>query len=239
MRVSAPQMQGRLRFYLLIALTLAVAACAAPPPEAPPPPPPPPPPTTAPAARAPVPKDWRPYVVRRGDTLGRIARCHGVGVERLAEANELADPDRLAAGATLRVPPRNRCAARAAPAPANEARPRRADEPSRARARQLLDGARARYDGADFEAALAEADAAARALDPTARDAATDALAARCHLLAAMAAIGLERRERALAELRRAFALDPGLEIPPEDASPRLQELVSVARPDGPADGRE
>src|SRR5262245_36702488 len=44
------------------------------------------------------------YLVRPGDTLSAIAARHGVSTADLAALNGLADPDRLAAGATLALP---------------------------------------------------------------------------------------------------------------------------------------
>lgn len=44
------------------------------------------------------------YRVRPGDTLSGIARRHGVGVDALAAANRIANPDRVTAGAVLTVP---------------------------------------------------------------------------------------------------------------------------------------
>lgn len=35
------------------------------------------------------------YVVERGDTLSRIARAHGFGVQRLARLNNLASPNHI------------------------------------------------------------------------------------------------------------------------------------------------
>lgn len=48
--------------------------------------------------------DWIVYSVKRGDTLGRIARGVDATVEELVEANCLENPDRLFSGQTLRVP---------------------------------------------------------------------------------------------------------------------------------------
>jgi N-acetylmuramoyl-L-alanine amidase len=45
------------------------------------------------------------YEVRRGDTLSEIAARHGTSVRALAEANGLANPDRIYAGQTLRLTP--------------------------------------------------------------------------------------------------------------------------------------
>lgn len=44
------------------------------------------------------------YTVRPGDTLSAIALRLGVPLRTLAEANRLADPDRVMAGTTLRLP---------------------------------------------------------------------------------------------------------------------------------------
>lgn len=44
------------------------------------------------------------YRVRPGDTLSGIARRHGVGVDALAAANGITNPDRVVAGSVLKVP---------------------------------------------------------------------------------------------------------------------------------------
>jgi murein DD-endopeptidase MepM/ murein hydrolase activator NlpD len=44
------------------------------------------------------------HTVERGQTLWRIARSYGVGVDELAAANGIDDPDRLEAGVRLLVP---------------------------------------------------------------------------------------------------------------------------------------
>lgn len=44
------------------------------------------------------------YVVRRGDSLTSVAHRFGLAVKTLAEANAIADPDRLRAGQVLTVP---------------------------------------------------------------------------------------------------------------------------------------
>ncbi len=199
-----------------------------------------------PPQRAPVEADspseqaaWRGgstwHTVQRGDTLGRIAWCRGVSTRSLAEANGIRDPRRLRAGQRLRVPRRNRCPTRrvaAASQPERVAERVTAAPAARApadedieRSRRLLTEARARYDAADFEAALQGAEAAGRALHLDRK-----ALRARCHLLAALAAAGLEDRERAINELRVAFSLDPNVMPDPEDRSPRIDELIAAAR---------
>jgi murein DD-endopeptidase MepM/ murein hydrolase activator NlpD len=45
------------------------------------------------------------YTVQPGDTLGRIATAYGVSLESLIAANGIADPNLLAVGQTLEIPP--------------------------------------------------------------------------------------------------------------------------------------
>lgn len=44
------------------------------------------------------------YTVQRGDTLWALAKRHGTTVKAIAKANGIANPDRLVAGTTLRLP---------------------------------------------------------------------------------------------------------------------------------------
>jgi LysM repeat protein len=46
------------------------------------------------------------YSVRRGDTLGEVARRFGTSVDAIAQANNIKNPDKIAAGAQLRIPDR-------------------------------------------------------------------------------------------------------------------------------------
>ena len=64
--------------------------------------------------------DWKPslyagkiYEVRKGDTLGEIARNLGTTIEALAEANGLSNPGRLAIGQRLILPEKNPKSAKA------------------------------------------------------------------------------------------------------------------------------
>lgn len=187
-----------------------------------------------------VPAGWRRYVVRSGDTLGGIARCRRTDVSALVDANGLADRDRIVAGSPLYVPPRDSCARTAAvsPAPASSAETqdlRVAPAPAAAPAHvdqveRELASARSLYDAADFAGASRAAQAAVRTIDANPKDPATDPLRARAHLIAGLSAAGLEQREGAIAEFRRALEVDPSLACPPEDCSPRIQELVDAAR---------
>lgn len=47
------------------------------------------------------------YTIRKGDTLGQLASRFGTTVDALAQSNGIADPNRIRAGATLRLPAPN------------------------------------------------------------------------------------------------------------------------------------
>ena len=49
---------------------------------------------------------YREHVVKKGDTLSKIARKHGVSVDRLVRANahEISDPDLIHPGKVIRIP---------------------------------------------------------------------------------------------------------------------------------------
>ena len=206
------------RLVLGMLAVVGVAACSARGPQ-----------PVAPVAAAPPPRaTWVAYVVQTGDTLGRIAACSGSSVGELAERNGIPDPDLLLAGERLTLPEAHRCAVTH---PAATPKTSLAQPPSviaaRADGHRLLDAATARNDAADFEAALAlAADCTAR-LAPHVPDPEADAIRARCHLQAGMAAAGLEQRDRAIEEFRQAFAIDPRLELPPQ-SSPRILELADA-----------
>jgi LysM repeat protein/beta-lactamase class A len=61
------------------------------------------------------------HVVKPGDTLGAIAAQYGVPIDQLMSLNGIADPDRLAEGQTLKLPPTARAAV--APSGAQAATP--------------------------------------------------------------------------------------------------------------------
>ena len=162
---------------------------------------------------------WTIYVVQPGDTLGQIAACSGASVDDLAQINHLANPDFVLIGARLRVPGRNECGAPRTP---------------RDRAAQLLAAANARLEAADFEGALSLAESCARLIEPGPPEPKANWTRARCHVVAGMAAAGLDRRERAIGEFRQAFVFDPTLELAEDTTSPRILDLVSAARPAPP-----
>jgi hypothetical protein len=176
---------------------------------------------------------WQGYVVLPGDTLGEIAACRGVSVDTLAHANQIRVPDRLTAGMHLRVPATDRCAGSPHLVRKPSARPEEGSGPSDSHreARQHLGNATALYDGADFEEALAQAELCVEKLVPDPEPGGEgNALRARCHVVAGMAAAGLEHRELAIDEFRRALTLDPEVSFDPDRTSPRVLELVTAAR---------
>lgn len=68
------------------------------------------------------------HTVERGQTLWRIARAYGVGVQELAEVNDLPDPTQIKAGAGLWIPGAERVL-RVEPAPALLGKPPDAPPP--------------------------------------------------------------------------------------------------------------
>jgi len=176
-----------------------------------------------------APAAWVRYVVQPGDTLGRIAACRGTSVAALARANRVSAPDRLLAGAMLRVPEADGCAGPPGPVASPRSPPGAGADVHRT-VTDLLARALARYDAADFEEALALSQAGVVAIEPHPGGAETDALRARCHMVSGMAAAGLGRREHAIAEFREALAFAPDLPLDPERSSPRDLELVEAAR---------
>ncbi len=73
--------------------------------------------SVAPAAAAPA-EDQTVYVVRAGDTLGRIAARYGVSVASLANANGIANPNRIYVGQRLVIPGGSGSPSAPAPSPA-------------------------------------------------------------------------------------------------------------------------
>src|SRR3954464_9568065 len=63
------------------------------------------------------------YTLRRGDTLGGVARRLGVSVDALARANGIKNPDRILARQVLVVPPKNAPPAKTAAKPVAVAAP--------------------------------------------------------------------------------------------------------------------
>ena len=83
-------------------------------------------------------------LVRPGDTLSSIARRHDVSIERLVELNDLANPNRIFVGQTLRLEPAPKPAAPAA-APATPAPAAASPRVHTVRAGEHLTGIAKRY----------------------------------------------------------------------------------------------
>ena len=52
----------------------------------------------------PIPPGAQTYTIQEGDTLAEIAADFGISLDRLIEANDIEDPDRIEAGETLIIP---------------------------------------------------------------------------------------------------------------------------------------
>jgi LysM repeat protein len=68
-----------------------------------------PPPSPAPKAESPAPaKNTTPtYTIKKGDTLVKIARAHGVRTEDLCKLNQIDDPDKIHLAQVLQLPRKN------------------------------------------------------------------------------------------------------------------------------------
>lgn len=56
------------------------------------------------AAAKPKPSAFKTYTIKRGDTLGAIAKHYHTSVGALVKANKIANPNKIVAGAKLKVP---------------------------------------------------------------------------------------------------------------------------------------
>jgi LysM repeat protein len=174
-----------------------------------------------------------------GETLAGLARWYGLPVSNLARANGIRDPDRIAAGSWLRIPPgaRTGCppplvvasAPRERPASAAQAPPPAEPvEVSHEEARRMLVRAQSRYDAADFGEALEFASASLRLLEPFAGAPQADRLRANGSWISGLVYTGLEQPQSAVESFRTALELDPSL----ADAgpiSPKVRTLVDRA----------
>jgi len=185
------------------------------------------------------------YVVKKGDTLGRIAGHYGVDVDQLMRANGIDDPKRLAVGRVLVIPTSGQSplrAARKSPAhasakasrqPPGAPPPPQASAPSASRPRpeadEALAQAQAAFDDADFEGSLAAADRARTLLSQNGRDLGDRNRMARAYLLRGMAEVGLDRDDEARKSFRKALELDRGIKLDPDQVSPKIVEAFRQA----------
>ena len=73
--------------------------------------------SSSPASTAPATSGGSKYVVKRGDTLFRVALNHGVSTQALAQANGITNVSHIYTGQVLRIPGRNAPAAAPRPNP--------------------------------------------------------------------------------------------------------------------------
>lgn len=180
------------------------------------------------------------HVIRPGETLWSISRDTGVGVHTLMRANGIRADEvtRLQVGRRISIPAGSQGHASAAVA----ATPAPRSQPTRTAARRAstsdramlvvdahLGQARDRFEAADFEGALADAQRAAQLLagmgssEPV-RDRRVQAL-----LLEGMAEAALGQPDQARASFREARVLDPGVSLDPTTTSPKLITLFEQA----------
>jgi hypothetical protein len=187
-----------------------------------------------------------------------MARWYGLPVTAFARENEIPDPDRIAAGTVLRIPPGARTGC---PPPASIARVTRPPEPgtessphvtrpepernpesfqaesslpSRAEtsfpaARRMVERAQSSYDAADFEASLELAKSSLHLLESEPEGPESARLEARAAWIAGLCYTALGRREPAVASFRSALDQDPSL-ADQESMSPKVRSLVDSAR---------
>lgn len=180
------------------------------------------------------------HVVHFGDTLWEISRSHGVAVDELAQANGIANADRIAVGQRLVIPASASptppsVAARVEAAPATGAVAARR-EASLKRARAELDGrlrtAEDLVRTARFQEAIAETDRARASLGRLEGGGAADARdeRVRLELLAGTASLAIGRDDAATQSFERALAADPALTLDPGRFSPKIVRRVEQIR---------
>ena len=74
------------------------------------------------------------------------------------------------------------------------------------------------------------ADRCEQELVPYAHDRQANVIRARCRVVAGTAQTGLDERERAIENFRQALVLDPKVELATDATSPRVRELMALAR---------
>ncbi len=158
------------------------------------------------------------HTVRAGETLSEIASRYRVGLAAICQLNRILDPDRIAVGQRLRLPPSAVVASRPPFASENPA------EPTRAAA--LMIEAEEDYLDARFERALERSQEAESLLE---RESDGNELRARAAFVAGSALAGLGEEQRASEQFARVLVLDPGFEPPPGWLSPRLGVLYGSA----------
>jgi len=197
------------------------------------------------------------HTVEPGESLWEIAKRYGISRARLIRENGIENPDRLWAGARLRIPVSSAArppapdahATQGASQPAVRAtqgggRPTApaqsaagADSPRAGGARAigtrdaaaLVDRCEAEVRAARFEQALESASQARKRIDAR-NDAADNPDRVRLEIASATAYVALGQNDAALASLERALVADPGLELDPARTSPKVLAVFHAAR---------
>jgi len=160
------------------------------------------------------------HVVHFGDTLWDISRSHGVAVEELAQANGIADADRIEVGQRLVIPASASAPAAGASAARSEASLKRAHADLDGRLRAAEDLVRT----ARFQEAIGETDRARAALGRLEAGGVADAREqrVRLELLSGTAYLAVGRDDAATRSFERALAADPDLALDPARFSPKI-----------------
>lgn len=195
------------------------------------------------------------YTLRPGDTLARVGQRYGVGVDALVRLNDVADVRRVPAGQVIRIPAtatrgratlaRQRPASAPRPVAVRSPPPVAAGPPATpaptsptlrpesvgAEIDRTLAQASDSFEAADFEGALAAAQAAQDRLPAEPQAPEDRHRLARAHLIAGMSNVALGRDEEARRSFRAAVALDEAIAPDPARTSPKILTVFNEAQP--------
>jgi LysM repeat protein len=165
------------------------------------------------------------YSVKPGDTLGRIARAHGVAVPALVSLNGIEDPDVLRVGEVLLIRETLPDVTGSSGGPAERMSPSAFAEVD-----QLVTRAEAQLRGARFEEALETAGDAARLLETEADSTGAGSRRVTLELVGAQAHLAFGDADAAQRSFARALEVAPDLELDPERTSPKMLRAFERAR---------
>ncbi len=168
-----------------------------------------------------APPGWTTHPVAPGETLSQIAYRYQVPMDLLMRANRIEDPDRIRAGARLRIPQRPpESRPEVGSGPPRPGAPTRLDraEALRAEAEQELRAAR-------YEQVLVTVDRGLLLLDGTVPTPEVRRSQAALDVVGATAEVALGDATAAEARLARALRRQPDLELDPAATSPKVMRL--------------